>query len=93
MQSQVNVHGKVLCKEQCNQNILLSLVRFAGGVEQEKKTTTLDQDNFNFVFTKVFPGKYRIEVKLCMMVTEIGLFAGIFLDSSLHYLGIHLHCR
>ncbi|KAL6850380.1 hypothetical protein ACP4OV_021007 [Aristida adscensionis] len=62
-QSQVNVHGKVLCKEQCNQNILLSLVRFAGSVEQERKTSTLDQDNTNFVFKKVFPGKYRIEVK------------------------------
>lgn len=62
-QSQVNVHGKVSCKELCNQNILLSLVRLAGGVEQEKKTTTLEQDNVNFVFTKVFPGKYRIEVK------------------------------
>ncbi|WVZ71463.1 hypothetical protein U9M48_020048 [Paspalum notatum var. saurae] len=62
-QSQVNVHGKVLCKDQCNQNILVSLVRFAGGVEQEKKTTTLEQDNVNFVFTKVFPGKYHIEVK------------------------------
>ncbi|XP_062197301.1 uncharacterized protein LOC133900188 [Phragmites australis] len=62
-QSQVNVHGKVLCKEQCNQNILLSLVRLAGGIEQEKRTTTLEQDNVNFVFTKVFPGKYRMEVK------------------------------
>ncbi|KQK04071.1 nodal modulator 1 [Brachypodium distachyon] len=62
-QSQVNVHGKVLCKEQCNQNILLSLVRLAAGVEQEKKTTSLEQDNVNFVFTKVFPGKYRLEVK------------------------------
>ena len=63
MQSQVNVHGKVSCKEECNQNVLVSLVRLAGGVEQEKETTTLEQDNVNFVFTKVFPGKYRIEVK------------------------------
>ncbi|KAG2597104.1 hypothetical protein PVAP13_5KG190200 [Panicum virgatum] len=62
-QSQVNVHGKVSCKEECNQNVLVSLVRLAGGVEQEKKTTTLERDNANFVFTKVFPGKYRIEVK------------------------------
>ena len=63
LQSQVNVHGKVSCKEECNQNVLVSLVRLAGGVEQEKKTTTLERDNANFVFTKVFPGKYRIEVK------------------------------
>ncbi|AQK91365.1 Carbohydrate-binding-like fold [Zea mays] len=62
-QSQVNVHGKVSCKQQCSQNILVSLVRLAGGVEQEKKTTTLEQDNVNFVFKKVFPGKYRVEVK------------------------------
>ncbi|CAD6238726.1 unnamed protein product [Miscanthus lutarioriparius] len=62
-QSQVNVHGIVSCKEQCNQNILVSLVRLAGGVEQEKKTTTLEQDNVSFVFKKVFPGKYRVEVK------------------------------
>uniref|UniRef100_A0A0D9V022 Carbohydrate-binding-like fold protein n=1 Tax=Leersia perrieri TaxID=77586 RepID=A0A0D9V022_9ORYZ len=62
-QSQVNLHGKVLCKEQCNQNVLLSLVRLAGGVEQEKKTITLEQDNVNFLFNKIFPGKYRLEVK------------------------------
>ncbi|XP_052152388.1 uncharacterized protein LOC127770634 [Oryza glaberrima] len=62
-QSQVNLHGKVLCKEQCNQNILLSLVRLAGGIEQEKKTVTLEQDNVNFAFKKIFPGKYRLEVK------------------------------
>ncbi|KAK3160680.1 hypothetical protein QOZ80_1BG0062920 [Eleusine coracana subsp. coracana] len=61
-QSQVNIHGRVQCKEQCN-NILLSLVRIAGGIEQERRTTTLEQDNVNFVFTKVFPGKYRMEVK------------------------------
>ncbi|TVU21253.1 hypothetical protein EJB05_30878 [Eragrostis curvula] len=62
-QSQVNIHGRVQCKEQCNQKILLSLVRIAGGIEQERRTTTLEQDNVNFVFTKVFPGKYRMEVK------------------------------
>uniref|UniRef100_A0A453EWB4 Carbohydrate-binding-like fold protein n=1 Tax=Aegilops tauschii subsp. strangulata TaxID=200361 RepID=A0A453EWB4_AEGTS len=62
-QSQVNVHGKILCKEKCNQNILLLLVRLAGGVKHETKTTSLEQDNANFVFTKVFPGKYRLEVK------------------------------
>ncbi|KAM0833417.1 hypothetical protein ACQ4PT_064262 [Festuca glaucescens] len=62
-QSQVNVHGTVLCKEKCNQNILLSLVRIAGGIEHEKKTTSLEQGDANFVFTKVFPGKYRLEVK------------------------------
>lgn len=48
---------------------MISLIRLAGGVEQEKKTTTLEQDNVNFVFTKVFPGKYRIEVKPCVVVT------------------------
>ncbi|KAL5228006.1 hypothetical protein ABZP36_016271 [Zizania latifolia] len=62
-QSQVNLHGKVLCKEQCNQNILLTLVRLAGGVEQEKTTITLEQDNVNFAFKKIFPGKYRLEAK------------------------------
>ncbi|CAM0881057.1 unnamed protein product [Alopecurus aequalis] len=62
-QSQVNVRGKVLCKENCNKNILLSLVRIAGGIEHEKETTSLEQDDANFVFTKVFPGKYRLEVK------------------------------
>ncbi|XP_037405521.1 nodal modulator 1-like isoform X2 [Triticum dicoccoides] len=62
-QSQVNVHGKILCKEKCNRNILLLLVRLAKGVEHETKTTSLEQDNANFVFTKVFPGKYRLEVK------------------------------
>ncbi|KAG8045309.1 hypothetical protein GUJ93_ZPchr0008g12534 [Zizania palustris] len=62
-QSQVNLHGKVLCKEQCNQNILITLVRLAGGVEQEKKMITLEQDNVNFAFKKIFPGKYRLEAK------------------------------
>ncbi|XP_051224560.1 uncharacterized protein [Lolium perenne] len=62
-QSQVNVYGTVLCKEKCSENILLSLVRIAGGIEHEKKTTSLEQGDANFVFTKVFPGKYRLEVK------------------------------
>jgi hypothetical protein len=63
-QSQVNIHGRVQCKEQCNQNILLSLVRIVGGIEQEWRTTTSEQDNADFVFSKVFPGKYRMEVKV-----------------------------
>lgn len=70
-QSQVNVHGKILCKEKCNQNILILLVRLAGGVEHETKTTSLEQDNVNFMFTKVFPGKYHLEVKSCNLITNI----------------------
>jgi hypothetical protein len=72
-----------LCKEECNQNVLVSLIRLAGGVEQEKKTATLEQDNVNFVFTKVFPGKYRIEVKQCVTLLQKKMFSSIFEVSTI----------
>nr|CAD1833216.1 unnamed protein product [Ananas comosus var. bracteatus] len=62
-QSQVNIGGKVICKEKCNPNISLSLVRVAGEVNQESKTTTLSHESSDFMFTKVFPGKYQLEIK------------------------------
>ncbi|XP_072975145.1 uncharacterized protein [Typha angustifolia] len=62
-QSQVNIHGKVLCKEKCSQNISLSLVRLVGGIKQEKKMITLNHEGSDFMFTNVFPGKYQLEIK------------------------------
>lgn len=61
LQAQVNIQGSVLCKENC-QSISVSLVRLVGKGMEEKKTTIVDDKSGNFMFAKVFPGKYFLEV-------------------------------
>ncbi|URD77738.1 nodal modulator [Musa troglodytarum] len=62
-QAQVNVHGNVFCKEKCSPNLFVSLVRVIGESVQERKTIALTHESCEFTFMKVFPGKYRLEVK------------------------------
>ncbi|CAL9068218.1 uncharacterized protein LOC135581844 [Musa acuminata AAA Group] len=62
-QTQVNVHGNVFCKEKCSPNLSVSLVRVIGESVQERKTIALTHESCEFTFMKVFPGKYRLEVK------------------------------
>ncbi|ONK63217.1 uncharacterized protein A4U43_C07F12600 [Asparagus officinalis] len=61
-QAQVDIHGTVLCKEICGPSISLSLVRQVRDNAQDERTITLSQGS-TFIFTKVFPGKYLLEVK------------------------------
>ncbi|KAM0954506.1 putative carboxypeptidase-like, regulatory domain superfamily, immunoglobulin-like protein [Dioscorea sansibarensis] len=61
-QAQVNIQGSVLCKENC-QSISVSLVRHVGKDLEEKKTIRVDDKGGNFMFAKVFPGKYFLEVR------------------------------
>ncbi|KAJ6823851.1 nodal modulator 3 [Iris pallida] len=60
-EAQVNIHGTVLCKEKCDPSVSVSLTSLMGKGRQEKKT--LNQENNDFLFSEVFPGKYRLEVK------------------------------
>ncbi|OVA02510.1 hypothetical protein BVC80_9091g9 [Macleaya cordata] len=62
-QAQVNIRGTVLCKEKCGTSILVSLIRSSSTHKEEKKTVSLSQESNDFMFPKVFPGNYRIEVK------------------------------
>lgn len=62
-QAQVDIRGTVICKDKCGSSISLSLVRLVSDGTQEKKTIFLSQESSAFTFSKVFPGKYRIEVK------------------------------
>lgn len=62
-EAQVNIHGIVLCKEKCSKSISVTLVRFAGEIEQERKMISLSNEDGDFTFQKIFPGKYQIMVK------------------------------
>ncbi|KAJ0979944.1 hypothetical protein J5N97_015418 [Dioscorea zingiberensis] len=62
-QAQVNIQGTVLCKEKCTQSISVSLVRLVGNDMEEKKTISVDNESGDFMFAKVFPGKYRLEIR------------------------------
>ncbi|KAL9250005.1 BOS complex subunit NOMO1-like protein [Drosera capensis] len=62
-QAQVDIHGNVVCKEKCDASTSVTLVALSGRGEELKKTTWLTDDSDKFIFTDVFPGKYRLEVK------------------------------
>ncbi|KAF8394679.1 hypothetical protein HHK36_020896 [Tetracentron sinense] len=62
-QAQVNVHGTVLCKEKCGPSVSVSLVRSTGRSKEERKIVSLTDESSDFVFPKVLPGKYKLEVK------------------------------
>ncbi|KAJ3691869.1 hypothetical protein LUZ61_021033 [Rhynchospora tenuis] len=61
-QSQVSIHGEIICKEKCSSDVSLSLVRLTGGSVQDRKMFKLGSDSGAFVFSKVLPGKYILEV-------------------------------
>lgn len=62
-QAQVDIHGTVLCKEKCGPAVSVSLIRMSGESKNERSTVTLSDESSDFIFPKVFPGKYRLEVK------------------------------
>ncbi|XP_062143584.1 uncharacterized protein LOC133851267 [Alnus glutinosa] len=62
-QALVNVHGTVACKENCGPLVSVTLVRFAGKRNEERKTVSLTDNSSEFLFSNVVPGKYRLEVK------------------------------
>lgn len=61
-QAQVNIHGEIICKEKCSSSISITLVRL-GMKNNGERTVRLTDEHNKFTFSKVFPGKYRIEVK------------------------------
>lgn len=62
-QALVNIHGAVVCKEKCGPSVSVTLVRLAGKHNEERKTVSLTDESSEFLFSSVFPGKYRLEVK------------------------------
>lgn len=62
-QALVNVHGAVECKEKCGRSVSVTLMRVAGKHTEERKTVHLTDENNEFHFSNVFPGKYKLEVK------------------------------
>ncbi|KAJ4969122.1 hypothetical protein NE237_015823 [Protea cynaroides] len=62
-QAQVDIYGTVLCKDKCDSSVFVSLTRLAGRRTEEKKTVGLTHESSDFMFPKVFPGKYRLEVQ------------------------------
>ncbi|KAF5177792.1 Nodal modulator, partial [Thalictrum thalictroides] len=62
-QAQVNLYGTVLCKEKCGPAISVSLVRSSSNSREDRKTVGLTDESSDFMFPKVFPGKYRLVAK------------------------------
>ncbi|KAF9619797.1 hypothetical protein IFM89_009319 [Coptis chinensis] len=62
-QAQVNIFGSVLCKDKCGPSISVSLVIPSSKNKAERKTVSLTEESSDFMFPKVFPGKYGLEVK------------------------------
>uniref|UniRef100_A0A1D1Y1N7 Nodal modulator 1 n=1 Tax=Anthurium amnicola TaxID=1678845 RepID=A0A1D1Y1N7_9ARAE len=62
LQAQVNIHGTVSCKDKCSPSILVSLLR-SDGMDTDERTISLCHDSCDFIFPKVFPGKYQLQVK------------------------------
>ncbi|KAJ8623402.1 hypothetical protein MRB53_031931 [Persea americana] len=62
-QALVDIHGTVLCKEKCDPSISISLLTLVGRSRKERSTFTLTHESSDFMFPKVSPGKYWLEVK------------------------------
>ncbi|GLU07247.1 hypothetical protein SLE2022_242110 [Rubroshorea leprosula] len=62
-QARVNVLGTVACKEKCDPSVSVSLVRMADARNEMRKTVRITDKSSEFVFSDVFPGKYRVEVR------------------------------
>ncbi|KAK9086282.1 hypothetical protein Syun_028676 [Stephania yunnanensis] len=69
-QAQVNIYGTVFCKERCDSSVSISLVRPSGKIKSERRTVSLSDGNNDFMFPKVFPGKYMLESKRQTYVTS-----------------------
>lgn len=62
-QAQVNVIGSVMCKENCDSSVHVTLVRLGGSSKKERETISLTDQSSEFLFPNILPGKYRLEVK------------------------------
>lgn len=62
-QAQVNVLGAVSCKEKCGSSVSITLSRLGGKSKEGKRTVHMTEENSEFSFPNVLPGKYRLEVK------------------------------
>ncbi|KAI3940108.1 hypothetical protein MKW92_014647 [Papaver armeniacum] len=62
-QAQVDIRGTVLCKEKCGPSTLVSLRRSSGTHKEKSQQVILTQESNEFAFSKVSPGKYKLEVK------------------------------
>ncbi|XP_030454773.2 uncharacterized protein LOC115676056 [Syzygium oleosum] len=71
-QALVNLYGHVECKEKCGPSVSITLTRMAGKRDEEKKTVSLTDDNSEFLFANVFPGKYKLEVRHDSLKSKAG---------------------
>ncbi|XP_050896782.1 uncharacterized protein LOC127103576 [Lathyrus oleraceus] len=62
-QALVNVRGVVVCKEECDPSVSVTIVRQVAKHNEARKTISLTSDNSEFLFSDVISGKYRLEVK------------------------------
>lgn len=61
-QPQVSLRGSVVCKEKCGSSVSVALVGLHGTGKEERKKNALIDENSEFMFLNVLPGKYRVEV-------------------------------
>ncbi|KAL9239761.1 hypothetical protein vseg_014053 [Gypsophila vaccaria] len=69
-QAQVNVRGKVLCKEKCGSSVSITLLSL--GAKGNRDSIRLTDESNEFTFPRVFPGKYRLEAKHDVGLKEDG---------------------
>lgn len=67
------MHGAVECKEKCGRSVSVTLMRVAGKHTEERKTVHLTDENNEFHFSNVFPGKYKLEVSECYLTCTNGV--------------------
>ena len=64
IQALVNIHGAVACKETCGPSVSVTLISLVGKRNEERKTVSLTDESSEFLFSSIFPGKYRLEVRV-----------------------------
>ncbi|XP_057966723.1 uncharacterized protein LOC131156786 isoform X2 [Malania oleifera] len=62
-QALVNVRGAVACKEKCGPSVSVELVKLTSVHDGLRETVKLTDQSSEFLFSNVFPGKYRLTVK------------------------------
>lgn len=61
-QAHANIYGTVHCMDKCNTSISIALINSHSKSFNETKNISLEDGSGDFVFPKLLPGKYQLEV-------------------------------
>lgn len=63
IQALVDIRGSVICKEGCDSSVSISLTSLAVRGSEKLKSLSSTNESSDFIFEKVLPGPWRLEVK------------------------------